>query len=80
MATNQLSVQAKRFKAQVEAPKGNSSDLIMPYDYDKLWSTFVKPEGLAPLDNEILFLCNFDHENEFVHNTSQIEPGQRVNP
>ena len=57
---DQLLVQAERFRAKVEAPKGNYSDMIMPYDYEKLRSKFVKPEGLGPIDNEILFLRNFD--------------------
>ena len=62
--TDQLLVQAERFKAKVEAPKG-MSELLMPYDYDKLRSKFVRPEGLALIDNEILFLCNFDQDDEF---------------
>ena len=76
---DQLLVQAEKFKAQVEAPKGkdNFFDLMMPYDYDKLRSKFVKPQGLAPLDNEILFLRNFDQDDEFFHVTSQIEPNLR---
>ena len=45
----------------------------MPYDYDRLRTKFVKPEGLAPLDSEILFLRNFDQDDEFFHVTSQIE-------
>ena len=52
-------------------------DMMMPYDYDKLRSKFVKPEGLAPLDSEILFLRNFDQDDEFFHVTSQIEPTLR---
>ena len=35
---------------------------------------FVKPEGLAPVDSEILFLRNFDQDDEFFHVTSQIDP------
>ena len=50
----------------------------MPYDYDKLRSKFVRPEGLAPLDSEILFLRNFDQDYEFFHITSQIDPSMRV--
>ena len=73
-------VQAERFTACVEAPKGNNdlshtyNDMLMPYDYDKLCSKFVKPEGLAPIDGEIMFLHNFDQDDEFFHITSQIEP------
>ena len=64
---NQLLVQVEKFKARVEAPKGKYSfgELLMPYDYDRLRSKFVKPEGLAPIDNKILFLRNFDQDNEF---------------
>ena len=77
--TNQLLVQAERFKAQVEAPKGRSNfdQLLLPYDYERLRSKFVKPEGLAPLDSEILFLRNFDQDDEFFHVTSQIDPSLR---
>ena len=73
---DQLLVQAERFKAKVEAPKGNFlNDILMPYDHDKLRDKFVKPEGLAPLDNKILFLRNFDQDDEFFHITSQIDSG-----
>ena len=76
---NQLLVQAEKFKAKFEAPKGNQySDMLMPYDYDKLRDKFVKPEGLAPLDSKILFLRNFDQDDEFFHVTSQIDPGLRI--
>ena len=83
--TDQLLVQAERFKGKVEAPKGmvnniignTYSDMLMPYDYDKLWSKFVRPEGLAPIDSAILFLRNFDQDDEFFHVTSQIEPNLR---
>ena len=71
---DQLLVQAEKFKARVEAPKGNFSDMLIPYDYDGLRSRFVRPEGLAPIDSEILFLRNLDQDDEFFHVTSQIEP------
>ena len=74
---NQLLVQAEKFKARIEAPKGNEiGGMIMPYD--KLRSKFVKPEGLAPIDSKILFLHNFDQDDEFFHVTSQIDPSLRV--
>ena len=88
--TEQLLVQAERFKARVEAPKGNSgnsefvhrsgfNELLMPYDYDRLRSKFIRPEGsLGPIDNEILFLRNFDQDDEFFHITSQIDSALRV--
>ena len=82
-AAEQLLLQAKKFKARVEAPRGNSNtttnfhSLLMPYDYDKPCDKFVKPEGLGPIDSEILFLHNFDQDDEFFHITSQIEPGLR---
>ena len=73
--TDQLLVQAERFKARVEAPKGNDyNQLIMPYDYEKLRSKFVKPECLGCIDSEIMFLRNFDQDDEFFHITSQIDP------
>ena len=86
--TDQLLVQAEKFKAQVEAPKGrnnlsnfpnynNYTEMLMPYDYEKLRTKFVRPEGLAPIDSEILFLRNFDQDDEFFHVTSQIEPALR---
>ena len=50
----------------------------MPYDYDKLRSKIVKPEGLGPIDNEIMFLHNFDQDDEFFHVTSQIDPSLRT--
>ena len=75
---NQLLVQAGKFRARIEAPKGNYSNLLMPYDYEKLKSKFVTADGLAPIDNEILFLRNFDQDDEFFHVTSQIEPGLRI--
>ena len=50
----------------------------MPYDYDKLRSKFVRPEGLGPIDSEILFLRNFDQDDEFFHITSQIDPVFKV--
>ena len=77
---DQLLVQVEKFKARIEAPKGNYNnykELLLPYDYDRLRSKFVKPDGLALLDSEILFLRNFDQDNEFFHITSQIEPGLR---
>ena len=76
--TDHLLLQAEKFKARVEAPKGNYSDLLMRYDYEKLRSKFVKPEGLAPIDREILFLRNFDQDDEFFHITSQIDPSLRI--
>ena len=76
---DQLLVQAEKFKAKIEAPKGNDfQSMLMPYDYEKLRSKFVKPEGLAPIDNKILFLRNFDQDDEFFHITSQINPGLRT--
>ena len=79
--TEQLLLQAETFKARIEAPKGNYgnyNELLMPYDYDKLKSKFVTQEGLAPLDSEIMFLSNFDQDDEFFHVTSQIEPSLRL--
>ena len=81
---DQALLQAERFRACVEAPKGrnfnfcNYSDMLMPYDYDKLRNKFVRPEGLAPIDSEILFLRNFDQDDEFFHVSSQIEPSLRI--
>ena len=82
---DQLIVQAEKFKAKIEAPKGNGnysngnySSLLMPYDYEKLRDKFVKPDGLAPIDSEILFLRNFDQDDEFFHVTSQIDPSLRI--
>ena len=77
---DQLLLQAEKFKAKVEALKGkyNFQEMLLPYDYDKLRSKFVKPEGLAPLDSEILFLQNFDQDDEFFHVTSEIEPSLRA--
>ena len=77
---DQLLVQAEKFKARVEAPKGNFNynDMLMPFDCDRLRSKFVKPEGLALFDKEILFLRNFYQDDEFFHVTSQIEPGLRA--
>ena len=77
---DQLLVQAEKFRVKVEAPKGMAdfTDYVMPYDYEKLRSKFVKPEGLGPIDRQIMFLCNFDQDYEFFHVTSQIEPGLRV--
>ena len=76
--TNQLLVQVEKLKTKVAAPKGNDfSNMLLPYDYEKLRNKFVKPEGLAPLDSEILFLRNFDQDDEFFHITSQIEPSLR---
>ena len=73
---DQLLLQAEKFKARVEAPKGSQSfpDMLLPYDYEQLRSKFVKPEGLAPIDREIMFLRNFDQNDEFFHITSQIDP------
>ena len=76
LVANQLLVQAEKFRAKVEAPKGKFS--IMPYDYDELRTKFVKPEGLAPIDNKIMFLRNFDQDDEFFHITSQIEPSLQL--
>ena len=76
--TDNLLLQDEKFKARVEAPKGKYNDFLMPYDYDKLRAKFVKPEGLGPIDGEILFLCNFDQDDEFFHITSQIEPSLRI--
>ena len=77
LVSDQLLMQAEKFRARVEVPKGNFnnySEMIMPYDYDKLRSKFVRPEGLGPIDREIMFLRNFDQDDEFFHVTSQIEP------
>ena len=76
--TDQLLVQAEKFKAHIQAPRGNHSDFLMPYDYEKLRSKFVRPDGLAPIDSEILFLRNFDQDDEFFHVTSQIDPSLRI--
>ena len=79
MIADQMLVQAEKFKAKLEAWKGigTFNNLLMPYDYEQLCSRFVKAEGLAPLDREILFLRNFDQDDEFFHVTSQIDPGLR---
>ena len=37
---DQLIMQAEKFKARIEAPKGKISDMLMPYDYDKLRTNF----------------------------------------
>ena len=74
---DRLLVQAEKFRAKVEAPKGNYQ-MLMPYDYEKLRSKFITPEGLGPIDSEILFLRNFDQDDDFFHVTSQIDPGMRV--
>ena len=76
-ATEHLLLQAEKFKARVEAPKGMVKSMLMPYDYDRLRSKFVTAEGLAPIDSEILFLRNFDQDDEFFHVTSQIDPSLR---
>ena len=75
---DQLLIQAERFKARVEAPKGNHLSLIMPYDYEQLKSKFITSEGLGPIDSEIMFLRNFDQDDEFFHITSQIEPNSKA--
>ena len=75
---DQLLVQAEKFKAKIEAPKGNFTDMLMPYGYEKLKSHFVKPEGLAPIDSEILFLRNFNQDDEFFHVMSQIDPSLHI--
>ena len=80
VVVDQLLVQAEKFKARIEAPKGNNfshhnyAEMLMSYDYDKLRNKFVRPEGLGPIDSEILFLRNFDQDDKFFHVTSQIEP------
>ena len=97
LAADQLILQADKFKARVEAPKGivngmndefgmnglndrttnqnkSSTGMLMPYDYERLRSKFITENGLAPIDSEILFLRNFDQDDEFFHVTSQIEP------
>ena len=82
MVADQLLVQAECFKSRVEALKGNHTqkftDFLLPYDYEKLRSKFVKPEGLAPLDSKIMFLRNFDQDDEFFHITSQIDPNLKL--
>ena len=75
--SDQLVLQAEKFKAKIEAPKGNYTEMLMPYDYDKLQTKFIQLDGLAPVDKEILFLHNFDQDDEFFHVTSQIEPALR---
>ena len=75
---DQLLLQAEKFKARVEAPKGIVNSMLMPYDYDKLKTKFVTDKGLGPIDNEILFLRNFDQYDEFFHVTSQIEPSLKA--
>ena len=78
VTADKLLLQAEKFKERIEAHKGkNFHELLMPYDYEKLRYRFVKPEGLAPLDNEIMILRNFDQDDEFFHITSQIEPTLR---
>ena len=77
--TDQALLQTEKFKARVEAPKGNYSfNDIMPYDYEKLRSKFVTENGLAPIDREIMFLRNFDQDDEFFHIMSQIDPSLRI--
>ena len=78
--TDQLLLQAEKFKTRVEAPKGNDNyyNLLMSYDYEKLRTHFVTQDGLAPIDHEIMLLRNFDQDDEFFHITSQIEPGLKL--
>ena len=78
--TDQLLLQAEKFKARVEAPKGRSNidSLLMPYDYEQLRDKFVTEDGLGAIDKEILFLRNFDQDDEFFHVTSQIDPNLRT--
>ena len=42
--TDQLLLQAEKFKARVEAPKGMCKGLLMPYDYEQLRTKFVTSE------------------------------------
>ena len=75
---DQLVVQAEKFKAKIEAPKGNFANFLMTYDHDQMRSKFIRPDGLAPIDSEIMFLRNFDQDDEFFHITSQIDPTLRA--
>ena len=91
---DQLILQAEKFKARVEAPRGTvngmnglmnvcgmndgDNDNIMPYDYEKLRSKFITDKGLGPIDREIMFLRNFDQDDEFFHVTSQIDPSLKT--
>ena len=56
----------------------NRTSMLMPYDYERLRSKFITPNGLGPIDSEILFLRNFDQDDEFFHVTSQIDPSLKA--
>ena len=55
-----------------------ATELLLQAEKFKLRNKFVTDEGLGPIDSEILFLRNFDQDDEFFHVTSQIDPSLKA--
>ena len=81
MRTNELLLQAERFKAKVATPpKGIMNEIIPvqnrfqnPFDTKDIRDKFVTPNGLVPLNDEIHWIRNFDQDDEFFHVTCHVD-------
>ena len=82
-----LILQAEQFKATVSAPKGiyqsnqfmgfpsgnSGAEFSNPFNLSQIRSKFVTDKGLAPVDNQIQWLRNFDQDDEFFHVTCHVD-------
>ena len=70
---DKLILQSEHFKVTVSAPKG-LIEFPYPMDFQSIKDRFITSEGgLAPVNEEIQWLCNFDQDNEFFHITCHVE-------
>ena len=74
--SDELLIQAEQFKARVSAPKGNN--FVTPFNLSGLRDKFITEDGLAPVDEEIQWLRNFDQDDEFFHITCHVDPNLKA--
>ena len=85
--TDDLILQSEQFKANVVAPQGmeqhiflqrnnfmqDSFNFMNPLNNISMRNKFIMPNGLAPVNQEIQWLRNFDQDDEFFHVTCHVD-------
>ena len=75
--TDQVILQAEKFKASVAAPKGKIPLYPFNIDAKQLKNEFVTQKGLGPIDEKVQWLRNWDQDDEFFHVTCHVEESLR---
>ena len=80
--TDELILQAEQYKAKVEAPiQGMGIDignLYNPLNAKQMRDKFITPDGLAPINEQIQMMRNFDQDDDFFHVTCQVDEGLKL--